>query len=68
VVIETLRAQYGVRRIAYADIDAHHGDGVYDAYQEDAGGKTSSLAPLWPAADHHRMTSNESTAICGTGH
>jgi acetoin utilization protein AcuC len=36
VVIETLRAQYGVRRIAFADIDAHHGDGVYDAYQEDA--------------------------------
>ena len=35
VVIETLRAQYGVRRIAYADIDAHHGDGVYDAYQDD---------------------------------
>lgn len=36
VVIETLRARYGLRRIAYADIDAHHGDGVYDAYQDDA--------------------------------
>lgn len=35
VVIETLRTRYGLRRIAYADIDAHHGDGVYNAYQDD---------------------------------
>lgn len=28
VVIETLRQQYGLKRIAYVDIDAHHGDGV----------------------------------------
>jgi acetoin utilization protein AcuC len=35
VVIETLRAVYGVRRIAYIDIDVHHGDGVFYAYEED---------------------------------
>ena len=35
VVIETLRAQYGVRRIAYVDIDAHHGDGVFYSYADD---------------------------------
>lgn len=35
VVIETLRAQYDIRRIAYIDIDAHHGDGVFYAYQSD---------------------------------
>jgi acetoin utilization protein AcuC len=29
VVIETLRAKYGVKRIAYVDIDVHHGDGLY---------------------------------------
>jgi acetoin utilization protein AcuC len=35
VAIETLRALHGVRRIAYVDIDAHHGDGVYYAFEED---------------------------------
>jgi len=27
--------QQGLQRIAYVDIDAHHGDGVYDAYAAD---------------------------------
>ena len=35
VAIETLRAVYGVRRIAYVDIDAHHGDGVFYAFEAD---------------------------------
>lgn len=35
VAIETLRAKHGIRRIAYADIDAHHGDGVFYAYERD---------------------------------
>ncbi|MGB5831105.1 MAG: acetoin utilization protein AcuC, partial [Thiohalocapsa sp.] len=35
VAIETLRAEHGVRRIAYVDIDAHHGDGVFYAYEAD---------------------------------
>lgn len=35
VAIETLRAEYGVRRIAYVDIDAHHGDGVFYAFEAD---------------------------------
>jgi acetoin utilization protein AcuC len=35
VVIETLRATYGVRRIAYVDIDVHHGDGIFYAYEDD---------------------------------
>lgn len=35
VVIETLRRQYGVKRIAYVDIDVHHGDGVFYAYESD---------------------------------
>jgi len=34
VAIEWLRRQ-GVGRIAYVDIDAHHGDGVYDAFADD---------------------------------
>ncbi len=35
VVVEQLRACYGVRRIAYVDIDAHHGDGVFHAFEDD---------------------------------
>jgi acetoin utilization protein AcuC len=36
VAVEQLRRQYGIRRIAYVDIDAHHGDGVFYAFEEDA--------------------------------
>ncbi|MES1190073.1 MAG: acetoin utilization protein AcuC [Steroidobacter sp.] len=35
VAIELLRKQHGVRSIAYVDIDAHHGDGVYYAFSSD---------------------------------
>ncbi len=35
VVIDTLRARYGVHRIAYVDIDVHHGDGVFYSYEND---------------------------------
>jgi len=35
VVIESLRRDHGVRRIAYVDIDVHHGDGVYYEYADD---------------------------------
>jgi acetoin utilization protein AcuC len=37
VAIELLRARSGLERIAYVDIDAHHGDGVFYAFEEDAG-------------------------------
>jgi len=36
VVIELLRQRHGLRRIAYVDIDAHHGDGVFYAFEGDA--------------------------------
>lgn len=36
VLIETLRAEHGVRRIAYVDIDVHHGDGVFYEFEHDA--------------------------------
>jgi acetoin utilization protein AcuC len=35
VVIETLRSRYGVKRIAYIDIDVHFGDGVFYAFETD---------------------------------
>lgn len=35
VIIEVLRLIYGVKRIAYVDIDAHHGDGIFYAFESD---------------------------------
>ena len=35
MVIEHLRRAYGLARIAYVDVDAHHGDGVYYAFDDD---------------------------------
>ena len=37
VAIEHLRKQHGVSRIAYVDIDAHHGDGVFYSFEDDPG-------------------------------
>jgi acetoin utilization protein AcuC len=35
VAVEMLRRKYGLKRIAYVDIDAHHGDGVYYGFEDD---------------------------------
>ena len=35
VVIETLRLNYGVKRVGYIDIDVHHGDGLYYPFESD---------------------------------
>lgn len=35
VAAEYLRRQHGLSRIAYVDIDAHHGDGVFYAFEDD---------------------------------
>ena len=37
VVIEWLKREYGLSRIAYVDIDAHHGDGVLYSFNDDPG-------------------------------
>jgi acetoin utilization protein AcuC len=55
VAIEWLRRQ-GLRRIAYVDIDAHHGDGVYYAFEDD---------PDLLFADIHQ---DGRTLYPGTGH
>ena len=36
VAAEYLRKEYGLRRIAYVDIDAHHGDGMFYGFEDDA--------------------------------
>lgn len=35
IAIEQLRRKHGLKRIAYVDIDAHHGDGVFYAFESD---------------------------------
>lgn len=35
IAIEALRRRHGLQRIAYVDIDAHHGDGVYYGFEQD---------------------------------
>jgi len=35
IVIEALRKKYGIKRVAYIDIDAHHGDGVFYSFESD---------------------------------
>ena len=35
VAVEYLRREYGMQRIAYVDIDAHHGDGVFYGFESD---------------------------------
>ena len=35
VAVEYLRKKYGLQRIAYVDIDAHHGDGMFYGFEDD---------------------------------
>jgi len=35
IAAEYLRKQFGIKRIAYVDIDAHHGDGMFYGFEED---------------------------------
>ncbi len=35
VVVEALKRVHGLTRVAYVDIDAHHGDGVYFGFEDD---------------------------------
>ncbi|MGD8207744.1 MAG: acetoin utilization protein AcuC, partial [Thiohalocapsa sp.] len=35
IAIEYLRNRYDIRRVAYVDIDAHHGDGVFYGFEDD---------------------------------
>jgi acetoin utilization protein AcuC len=35
IAIETLFKKYGLQRVAYVDIDAHHGDGVFYSFEDE---------------------------------
>jgi acetoin utilization protein AcuC len=58
IAAEVLRANYGLQRIAYVDIDAHHGDGMYYAFEEDPGIYIADIhedgRALFPGTGHAR--------------
>ena len=60
VVIETLRRHYNIRRVAYIDIDAHHGDGVFYAFEDDPDVAVADLHEdgryLYPGTGHTSET------------
>lgn len=56
VLIETLRSEHGICRIAYVDIDVHHGDGVFYEFESD---------PDLVMVDIHQ---DGNTLYPGTGH
>ena len=35
IAAELLRSRYGLEKVAYIDIDAHHGDGMFYAFEDD---------------------------------
>lgn len=35
IAAELLRSRYGLSKVAYVDIDAHHGDGMFYAFEDD---------------------------------
>jgi acetoin utilization protein AcuC len=57
VVIEALRSRHGIHRIAYVDIDVHHGDGLYYPYEDDPDLIFADLhqdgRTLYPGTGHH---------------
>lgn len=60
VAAELLRQNYGLRRIAYIDIDAHHGDGMFYAFESDPGVFIADIhedgRALFPGTGHARET------------
>lgn len=68
VVIEYLRRRHGLSRIAYVDIDAHHGDGVFYAFEDDPAVVIADIHEdgrfLYPGTGHAGETGTG--AACGT--
>jgi acetoin utilization protein AcuC len=60
IAIELLRQRHGLRRIAYVDIDAHHGDGVFYGFESDADALFADIHEdgrhLYPGTGHAHET------------
>jgi acetoin utilization protein AcuC len=66
VVIDTLRARFGVARVGYVDIDVHHGDGIYYPYEADPALIVIDIHEdgrfLYPGTGHARETGSGEAA------
>jgi len=66
VLIETLRSEYDVKRVAYIDIDVHHGDGVFYAFEDDPDLILADIhqdgRTLYPGTGHAGETGNGAAA------
>jgi len=66
IAAETLRSHYGLRRIAYIDIDAHHGDGMFYAFEDDPDLIIADIhedgRALYPGTGHARETGQGAAA------
>jgi len=66
IAAETLRSQYGLQRIAYVDIDAHHGDGMFYAFEADPDLIIADIhedgRALYPGTGHARETGKGAAA------
>jgi acetoin utilization protein AcuC len=66
IAVEHLRAHHRVRRIAYIDIDAHHGDGLFYAFEGDPEITVVDLHEdgryLYPGTGHAYETGSGSAA------
>ena len=60
IAAEILRSRYGLNRIAYVDIDAHHGDGMYYAFEADPDIYIADIhedgRALYPGTGHRHET------------
>ncbi len=66
IALEILRARYGLKRIAYVDIDAHHGDGMFYAFEADPDTFIADIhedgRALFPGTGHARETGKGAAA------
>ncbi|MBF0152778.1 MAG: acetoin utilization protein AcuC [Magnetococcales bacterium] len=66
VAIMVLRQKYGLKRIAYVDIDAHHGDGVFYPFEADPDLIFADLHEdgqfLYPGTGHAHETGKDAAA------
>ncbi|MDH5517723.1 MAG: acetoin utilization protein AcuC [Gammaproteobacteria bacterium] len=66
IAIEYLRKQYAIKKIAYIDIDAHHADGVFYAFETDPDLQFADIHEdgiyLYPGTGHFNETGKAAAA------
>ena len=66
IAIELLRQRHGLRRVAYVDIDAHHGDGVFYGFESDPDVLFADIHEdghhLYPGTGHEHETGEGAAA------